>query len=152
MSILDEIENHALRTERLNKSINRAQRNAEYFRKLESRIPIFKIVAIVSALIPAVGWGILLALFLAVNVLINGGKMDESLGNSIMAGVMYGVFTGLVTFITNTFGLDNAYSIELTIFYAIAAVLVFFVFSGCRTIKKMAKITRDAAEQIASQQ
>jgi hypothetical protein len=92
-------------------------------------------------------------LFLLLYVLMEGGgDMKEKAGNSMLFGFMYGGLTFGIMWFTNLAGWHGAFNLEFAGFYVLAAVLVVFVFSACGAIKKMVKVTQDAAEQIASQQ
>jgi uncharacterized protein (DUF2062 family) len=152
MSILDEIEVHATQTARLQARADNValQRQAyEFFAKKRAG-KIFA-VSVVAAFIPFIGWGITLMCWLFSAEYVRTLDPKTSGYNAGVVGTAWGILTALIPWGTYAIGLHAASNVEMLVFYAIAALLVYANFSAYRSAKQAARVSREVAEHIANQ-
>ena len=151
MSILDEIEGHAIHATRLQASTDKAQKNVVFFRALEKRIPVYKTAAVVGAFIPFVGWAVCMFTYILVFTVTKGGDTKKALTDALTVGVGYGSLSFLITWGTFALGYHGLEGDEMMLFYGLSVLLVYFTFVGCKRVQRLVEITEQAAEHIASQ-
>ena len=150
MSILDEIESHAIHATRVQASADKAQKNVVFFRALEKRIPVYKTLAVVGAFIPFLGWAMCMFTYILIFE-VTKGDTKKSLTDALTVGVGYGFLTFLISWGTFALGYHKIESDEMMIFYGLAVILVYFTFVGCKRVQRFVDVAEQAAEHIASQ-
>ena len=132
-------------------SADKAQKNVVFFKALEKRIPVYKTVAVIGALIPFVGWAMCVFTYILIFTVTKGGDTKKSLTDAITVGVGYGFLSFLITWGTFELGYHGLESDEMMIFYGLAVLLVYFTFVGCKRVQRFVEVAEQAAEHIASQ-
>ncbi|OCX69622.1 hypothetical protein A6M27_19905 [Acidithiobacillus thiooxidans] len=151
MSILDELEVHAQHATRMQNATAGVQSNVRYFRALEKKIPIYKTLALVGALVPFLGWAVLTTVYVISFTATEKGSKTEAAKNAAVAGVVVGVLTFCITYFTGALGFNNAETVEMFIFYGIAVLFAVFTFQGCARISKLREGFEVANEHIDNQ-
>ena len=148
MGILDEIEGQAATAAHHQASAEKLQHDTAFLKALKRRSPLYKTLAVVGALVPFLGWAVTMFTYILIFTATKGGDTKKTVSDALMVGFGWGVLTFLLTLAA--FALGYSSSVFL-IFYAIAALLVYFTFAGCKRVSRLVQVSEEAIEYINQQ-
>lgn len=151
MAILDEIEvhaTHAVRTQaRAGKAEAEAKAYADFANKRASKILT---VAVIGAFIPFVGWAVTMWCWVFMFEYMRTLNPKQAGSGAGVPAAAWMILTWFITWATFALGYHSAEGVEMTIFYVIAAIMVYFSFTARAHAIKVARVTREAADYLTT--
>lgn len=151
MGILDEIGDQAASTEGMLKQEAAASREAEILRRLKKGCPAFTAFAFIGVLIPYIGWGITLSIFLFFATVPSSLNPRKAGSEAFTLGVFYAFFLFFASWLAGVIVGDSGLRDGMLFGLGVAILCAIGQARNCWNIRKWERTAQKTVEFIASQ-